>query len=103
MILVLISVIISIIILIWLYKKAKSLLSSEKATNYQFIDGSVEQDIWGVHGTVSQKITYPKIVNMFKYGDVSVPKWLQDDYNQDFPILPAPQQKNIGNTNPYCC
>lgn len=100
MILGLIGIIIGIIIFMWLYRK---LVASEKATNYQFIDGSVEQDIWGVHGTVSQKITYPKIVNMLKYGDVSVPKWLQDDYNQDFPILPAPQQKNIGNTNPYCC
>ncbi len=101
MILALIGIIIGIIIFMWLYRK---LVASEKATNYQFIDGSVEQDIWGVHGTVSQKITYPKIVNMIKYGDVTVPKWLQDDYNQDFPILPAPQQKNnIGNANPYCC
>ncbi len=51
---------------------------------------SIEQDTWGeIHGTKDQKIRYPKIGDLYKYGDVTVPYWKQDGYNPPFKISTA--------------
>jgi len=48
---------------------------------------SIEQDTWGeTHGTKDQKIRYPKIGDLYKYGDVTVPYWKQDGYKPAFVI-----------------
>lgn len=74
----------------------------EHAADFQYDVGSLEQDNIGSNfGTKEQKIRYPKITDLYKYGDTSVPYWEQDGYVPKFPkFKPTPPQKN--NKPAYC-